>query len=62
MSLKHSTDKPSVARPAAPSWGRLAKDGETARALCFSIGERSVSYPADTIERWEFSRGILIFW
>lgn len=57
MSLKHSTEKPSVARPAAPSWGRLAKDGETARALCFCLEKRSVSYPADAIARWEFLLG-----
>ncbi|AHF92559.1 hypothetical protein OPIT5_22300 [Opitutaceae bacterium TAV5] len=57
MSLKHSTDKPSVARPAVPAWGRLAEDGEATRAVCFCIGERAVSYPADAIERWEFSPG-----
>jgi hypothetical protein len=57
MSLKHSAEKQPAARPAAPAWGRVAKDGETARTLCLSVGERSVSYPADAIARWELSPG-----
>ncbi|EIP99252.1 hypothetical protein OpiT1DRAFT_03765 [Opitutaceae bacterium TAV1] len=57
MSLKHSTDKASVACLAAPTWVRLAKDGEAARSLCFCLEKRSVSWPADALARWEFSPG-----
>jgi hypothetical protein len=58
MALKHlaDQDKPAPTAGGVP-WGRLAEKGETAQAVRFAVGDRTVSFPFHCLKRWEFIPG-----
>lgn len=59
MSIKSIPGKEPVVKSPVTAWGRMTREDELARAICFSFstGGRTVSFPVAAIARWEFSPG-----
>ncbi|WP_043581915.1 hypothetical protein [Geminisphaera colitermitum] len=59
MSIKPLPGKEPVVKLPTPAWGRVAKDGDLSRAVCFvtATGGHTVSFPVSALSRWEFSPG-----
>lgn len=57
MSINSHPGKDPLAPPAPRSWGTVAPERETASSLRFVLADRSVSFPAGELKRWEHIAG-----